>query len=130
MGETEKRGNDDVISFFPRGCGFRIHKQQRFIAEILPKYFSTSRLSSFQRQLLFYGFHRISKGVEKGGYSHKYFVKGQKYLCKHIKRNVFHDTKKPSHENERYSQNSVDDTPPQNHYQYEQMHQDPLCDSP
>lgn len=44
-------GTDCIISFFPHGCSFAIHKAQEFVTEILPKYFTSTRLSSFQRQV-------------------------------------------------------------------------------
>ena len=49
--EAEKNGKPDVLSFFPHGRSFAIHKPERFCAEIMSKYFKQSRLSSFQRQL-------------------------------------------------------------------------------
>jgi hypothetical protein len=52
----------------------------------MPKYFSTSRMSSFQRQLNLYGFQRIDDGPEKGGFVHQYFQQGQRRLCNKIKR--------------------------------------------
>lgn len=49
--EAKKNGQEDIISFFPHGRAFAIHKPQEFVSEIMPKYMSTTRLSSFQRQL-------------------------------------------------------------------------------
>ena len=49
--EAEYNGKLDVLSFFPHGRSFAIHKPERFCAEIMSKYFKQSRLSSFQRQL-------------------------------------------------------------------------------
>ena len=49
--EAEYNGKLDVLSFFPHGRSFAIHKPERFCTEIMSKYFKQSRLSSFQRQL-------------------------------------------------------------------------------
>jgi hypothetical protein len=49
--EAESEGHDDIISFFSHGRAFAIHKPRGFISQLMPKYFSTSRMSSFQRQL-------------------------------------------------------------------------------
>lgn len=49
--EAEKDGHEDIVSFFPHGRAFAIHKPRVFISQLMPKYFSTSRMSSFQRQL-------------------------------------------------------------------------------
>jgi hypothetical protein len=84
--KAEQEGKDDIVSFVPSGKAFRIHKQAEFATEIMPEYFTTSRLSSFQRQLNLYGFRRIGEGSEKGGYHHEHFQKGCMSLCRKIKR--------------------------------------------
>ena len=58
--EVEKDGKANVVSFLPHGRAFNIHKQNEF-GLILPKYFSTDRMASFQRQLNLYGFRRITE---------------------------------------------------------------------
>lgn len=35
--DAEREGNEDVLSFFPHGRGFAIHKQDEFVEKILPK---------------------------------------------------------------------------------------------
>jgi len=84
--DAEKDGRDDIISFFSHGRAFAIHKPRVFVSQLMPDYFSTSRMSSFQRQLNLYGFRRITDGRDKGGYFHEFFLKGRKGLCKKIKR--------------------------------------------
>jgi hypothetical protein len=86
VAEAEEEGNDDIVSFFPHGKAFAIHKPHDFVREIMPKYFTTSRMSSFQRQLNLYGFRRITEGQDKGGYFHDSFLEGRKSLIKKIKR--------------------------------------------
>jgi HSF-type DNA-binding len=65
----------------PSRCNYLVD-----LEEIMPKYFSTSRMSSFQRQLNLYGFQRIDDGPEKGGFVHQYFQQGQRSLCNKINR--------------------------------------------
>lgn len=86
LDEAESNGDDSIVSFFPHGRAFAIHKPREFVSELMPKYFSTSRMSSFQRQLNLYGFRRITDGRDKGGYFHEYFLRGRKGLCKKIHR--------------------------------------------
>jgi hypothetical protein len=86
VAEAEEEGNDNIVSFFAHGKAFAIHKPHDFVREIMPKYFTTSRMSSFQRQLNLYGFRRITEGQDKGGYFHESFLKGRKSLIKKIKR--------------------------------------------
>jgi HSF-type DNA-binding len=62
-------------------CFLRVSLQ-----EIMPKYFTTCRLASFQRQLNLYGFRRITEGRGKGAYTHDYFEKGNRALCRKMKR--------------------------------------------
>ena len=84
--EVVKSGRGDVISFFPHGRAFAVHKPKEFINEIMPKYFATGRMNTFLKQLNLYGFRRITEGRDKGGYFHPNFILGKRYLCKGIKR--------------------------------------------
>ena len=77
---AEDNDLSDVISFFPHGRAFAIKKSQRFVEEILPKFFKQSRLTSFQRQLNLYGFRRITQGSDNGGYFHELFLQGRPRL--------------------------------------------------
>jgi hypothetical protein len=49
--ETDTNGKSDIVSFAPSGKAFYIHKPDVFMAEIMPIYFTTTRMASFQRQL-------------------------------------------------------------------------------
>jgi hypothetical protein len=84
--EAEKNGQEDVLSFLPHGRAFAIHKPGKFKEDIMPRYFGTTRVSSFQRQLNMYGFRRVAEGSDKGSYYHKLFLEGQKELLEKIKR--------------------------------------------
>lgn len=81
-----EEADQSIVSFLPHGRAFAIHKPREFVAELMPKYFSTTRLTSFQRQLNLYAFRRITEGRDKGGYFHEYFLRGRKRLCKKIRR--------------------------------------------
>ena len=83
---TELEGLTDVVGFFSHGRAFAIHKPRRFVAEIMPRYFRQTRLTSFQRQLNLYGFRRISQGPDNGGYYHELFLRGRPGLCVNMKR--------------------------------------------
>jgi hypothetical protein len=82
----ERDGFSDVFSFFSHGRAFAIHKPRRFVAEIMPRFFRQTKLTSFQRQLNLYGFKRISQGPDNGGYYHELFLKGRPGLCVNMKR--------------------------------------------
>ena len=84
--EVVKSGRGDVISFFPHGRAFAVHKPKEFISEIMPKYFNTGRMNTFLKQLNLYSFRRITEGRDKGGYFHPQFIHGKRHLCKQIKR--------------------------------------------
>jgi hypothetical protein len=47
----EREGLSDVVGFFSHGRAFAIHKPRKFQAEIMPRFFRQTRLTSFQRQL-------------------------------------------------------------------------------
>ena len=85
--QSERRGYDSVVSWLPSGKGFKVHDRLVFEAKVLPLYFSAVKLKSFQRQLYFYGFQRISNGKkEKGGYSHPFFVRHDPKSCRILTR--------------------------------------------
>lgn len=51
LDHIEEDGHNHVISWQPHGRSFKVHKQEIFLKEILPKYFKLSKFASFQRQL-------------------------------------------------------------------------------
>lgn len=50
------------------------------------RYFRQSKLTSFQRQLNLYGFARLTRGADSGGYYHELFLRGKEFLCKRMTR--------------------------------------------
>jgi HSF-type DNA-binding len=81
--DAENEGNSHIISFFAQGRAFRVHDPDTFVTDIMPRYFTTSRFSSFQRQLNLYGFRRIVEG-NTSGFCHELFLRGQKELAAQI----------------------------------------------
>lgn len=87
LSEAEKdRTIKKSIGFLPHGRAFVIHNPITFVADIMPKFFRQSRMSSFQRQLNLYGFTRITSGPDVGGYYHELFLKGRPNLAVHMRR--------------------------------------------
>ena len=84
--EEQPEALSSVIGFLPHGRAFMIHNPQKFVEEIMPKYFRMSRFSSFQRQLNLYDFERVTDGIDKGAYYHELFLKGRPALSLQMKR--------------------------------------------
>ena len=80
--------SDDIVAFTPSGKGFWIHDRERFVDEIVPKYFRQSKWPSFLRQMNIYGFHRETSGPEGGSYSHPRFRRDKPQLLSGIPRNA------------------------------------------
>lgn len=84
--EIEADGKEHIVSWQPHGRAFKIHNQEAFEDEILPKYFVMTKKTSFLRQLNLYGFHRLSGGLDKGGYYHELFLRGMPFLSRRMRR--------------------------------------------
>jgi hypothetical protein len=86
LAEAEKDGNDRIISFTPDGRAFKIHSRQAFIEEVSPKYFRHAKITSFVRQLNFYGFQKLLDGPNRGAFTNPHFVRGHPELLVMVKR--------------------------------------------
>lgn len=84
--EVEKDGLSEVIGFYSHGRAFGVHDMDRFINEVMPKYFKQSKWNSFARQLNLYGFMRLASGPDAGGYYHELFLKSRPSLCRYMRR--------------------------------------------
>lgn len=82
---VEADGYGHVVSWQPHGRCFVVHKPKEFV-ELLPTYFKLSKLPSFQRQLNLYGFQRLTRGKDRGGYYHELFLRGKQFLAHSIQR--------------------------------------------
>lgn len=78
-------GYEHIISWQPHGRCFVIHKPKEFV-DLLPRYFKLSKLASFQRQLNLYGFQRLTRGRDRGGYYHELFLRNKVFLAHSIQR--------------------------------------------
>ncbi|CAB9505503.1 shock factor protein 4 [Seminavis robusta] len=99
--EVEAQGQSHIISWVNNGEAFEIHQSDRFFAEIVPRYFKQSRLSSFKRQLGLYGFqlcapsHQVTRGgTGHGYYSHPCFRRDSPELCRRMRRTGLSKAKK------------------------------------
>ena len=84
---AEQDGLQDIVAWQgEKQDSFKVFKPQLFVDKLMPQYFKQTKYKSFQRQLNLYGFTRINEGPGKGGYKHKYFLRGNKALCQYISR--------------------------------------------
>jgi hypothetical protein len=89
LNDAEIKGNEYIVSWLPDGRAFRVHQTERFLSDILPKYFAQTKFTSLQRQLNMYCFTRVTAGKDKGAYYHNYFLRGEPHLCNQITRMPF-----------------------------------------
>jgi hypothetical protein len=83
---VEESGEEDIISWQPHGRSFVIHKPRAFVDQVMPKFFNQSKLTSFQRQLNLYGFERLTRGRDAGGYYNELFLRGREFLISRMSR--------------------------------------------
>lgn len=86
LSEVEKDGKQSIVTWNPDGRTLQVLNHKKFVSEILPNYFKQSKYKSFQRQLNFYGFQRVSHGPLEGAYGHPKFVRGNEEQVKQISR--------------------------------------------
>lgn len=83
--DADDLGFNDIVSWNKEGNGFMVHNKERFIADIVPKYYNQTRYKSFQRQLSLYGFQRATVGPNKGLRYHPKMRKGCEEQCREMK---------------------------------------------
>lgn len=93
---VEKDGDNHIISWVESGKAFKVHKMDDFVDNIVPIYFKQSKYKSFQRQLNFYNFTRITSGRNAGAYYHPQFLQGSKTLCLSIRPKATNKARKPT----------------------------------
>jgi hypothetical protein len=78
----------EIVGWLKEGVSFRVEDEAVFCSQVLPRYFSHTKMTSFKRQLNIYGFRCFTKGAEAGAYFHPCFVRGQPELldCIQVRR--------------------------------------------
>jgi len=74
-----------VIGWCPHGRAFIVRDVSKFERLVLPRFFKTTQLKSFRKQLSLWGFKRITKGPDAGSYYHQFFLRGMPDLLKMMK---------------------------------------------
>ena len=76
-GKRQKLGGVKFV-FQDVGClRFSCDSHKPIIVRSPGRYYSQSKLTSYQRQLSLYGFVRITSGKDRGAYYHEYFLRGR-----------------------------------------------------
>jgi hypothetical protein len=84
--DAETEGNHTIVSWLPHGRAFKVHNKSFFIERILSRYFKATKFTYFSDTLRIWGFARLKKGKDKGAYFHRYFVRGNPSLSRHLSR--------------------------------------------
>jgi hypothetical protein len=76
-----------ILRWINNDTAFKIFDLARFESEVIPKYFSSFKMQSFQRQINLYGFRRLKNNADDfGGYAHPLFIRGHRDHIKDIRR--------------------------------------------
>ena len=71
----------DIISWLSHGRAFIVRDTERFVDEVMPRFFKLTQFKSFIRQLSLWGFKRITKGPDSGSYYNQLFLRGKPKLA-------------------------------------------------
>ncbi len=84
--KVEEEGHQQIVSWQPHGRAFVVREPKTFVADLMPRFFRQTKLTSFQRQLNLYGFSRLTRGPDAGGYYHELFLRGKPQLTRRMVR--------------------------------------------
>lgn len=84
--KAEEEKLTHIVSWQPHGRAFVVHQPKKFVTELMHRFFRQTKLTSFQRQLNLYGFSRLTRGPDGGGYYHELFLRGRPYLTQKMVR--------------------------------------------
>jgi hypothetical protein len=88
LANVERQGATHIVSFTPDGRAFKIHDPDAFMRDVAPDFFRQSHITSFVRQLNFYGFDRVPHGPNRGAFAHPSFLRGRPELLDSIERQI------------------------------------------
>jgi HSF-type DNA-binding len=90
LNNVERTGQGDIVSWLPDGRAFKVHNKDKFVSQIMPLYFHSTKYKSFQRSLNQWGFESIRQGPTdiKGATFNLHFVRDSPKLCGLIVRKV------------------------------------------
>ncbi|GAX28161.1 hypothetical protein FisN_6Lh013 [Fistulifera solaris] len=92
--ELDPVNHHQIISWSDSGKAFKIHNITAFAETILPKYFRTTKHSSFQRNLNLYGFTKVRRGPETDMYAHPSFLRYEPESLVHLRKVTTTDRKR------------------------------------
>jgi hypothetical protein len=92
---AERDGIQHIVSWVNNGTGFKVHNSKLFTEQVMPMFFDQTKYESFRRQLNLYCFARISRGPQRGVYSHPSFVSGRRELLSNVTRKISGEAKAP-----------------------------------
>jgi hypothetical protein len=90
---AHRDGIEHIVSWVPGG--FKVHDSKLFTEQVMPMWFDQTKYESFRRQLNLYNFARISRGPQRGVYSHPAFVPGRRDLLGNITRKINGEVQPP-----------------------------------
>jgi len=86
LDRAQEEGFHHIISWLPDGKSFQIHDPDSMLPILYRFGFNQSKWKSFLRQLQNYGFHRETRGPDKGICTHELFIRGRRDLCQAMRR--------------------------------------------
>lgn len=87
--ELDEDLKTNVVSWQADGVSFNVHDKDRFVQEVIPKYFEKlpKDWDAFLNHLSSWGFVRFTSGTQKGTIIHRLLVRGKRQVCKQMRIN-------------------------------------------